>query len=335
MPLPRLAALCLALAAALAGPGKARAACAGADLFTALPAEERAAIAAGIADDPYAAGNHWLARRGATEIALIGTFHLHDPGMEAIAARLAPVVAGAEVLFVEATAAEMAKMQQAIAREPGRLFLTSGPTLPETLPEAEWARLSAEFAARGVPPFLGAKFRPWYVSVLLAMPPCLTATGVAPGEGLDAMLSAAAAGAGVPVHALEPWDTALTVFDEVSFERQIGMLRASLPLAGQAEDALATLAAAWRREEHRLIRAYSRHVAVSAPGADAEAMAADFARMEEALLTRRNRAWIARLLPEAEGRRVAVAVGAAHLSGPDGLLRLLADAGFTLDRQPF
>jgi uncharacterized protein YbaP (TraB family) len=330
-----LAIAAVALAALLAPLAPARAACAGQDLLAALPGTERAALEAAVGPSPFAEGNHWLARRGTTEIALIGTYHLHDPAMDGIAPRLAPVVTGAEVLYVEATDAEVERLKSEVARDPSRLFLAEGPTLPEALPAADWQQLSAEFSARGIPPFMGAKFRPWYVAVLLALPPCLTEGGAEPREGLDRLLIDAAAAAGVPVRPLEPWDTALTLFDGLPFDRQIDMLRASLPMAGQAEDALATLAAAWRREEHRLIWEYSRHVAAQAPGADPAALAEDFATMEEALLARRNRAWIEVLLPATEGRRIAVAVGAAHLSGEAGLLQLLSDRGFSLERQPF
>lgn len=331
----RLAPLALGLVALIAPLGPAHAACAGQDLMAGLPAAERAALDAAVGRSPYAEGNHWIARRGQTEIALIGTYHLYDPAMEAIAARLAPAIAGAEVLYVEATDAEVQKLQSEVARDPSRLFLTAGPTLPEALPAADWDRLSAEFTARGIPPFMGAKFRPWYVAVLLALPPCLTEGGATPRQGLDRLLIDAATVSGVPVRPLEPWDTALTLFDGLPFDRQIDMLQASLPMAGQAEDALATLAAAWLREEHRLVWEYARHVAAQAPGADLAALAADFAVMEEALLARRNRAWMDVLLPAAEGRRIAVAVGAAHLSGEAGLLPLLSGAGFTLERRPF
>jgi len=335
MPMRFVLSLALLLVCLGGTAAPARAACAGQDLIPALPEADRTALGAAVGPSAYAAGNHWVARRGTTEIALIGTYHLYDPRMEAVAERLTPVIAGAEILFVEATDTEVEELQQTVARDPSRLFLTDGPTLPEALPEEDWQRLSAEFRARDIPPFLGAKFRPWYVAVLLAIPACLTEGGQPPRQGLDRLLMDRAAAAGVPMQALEPWDTALGIFDGLPFDRQIDMLRASLPLAGQSEDALATMEEAWFREEHRLIWEYSRFVALSQSDAEAGRLEADFAVMEEALLSSRNRAWIERLLPAAEGRRVAVAVGAAHLSGPAGLLPLLEERGFDLARRPF
>jgi uncharacterized protein len=55
--------------------------------------------------------------------------------------------------------------------------------------------------------------------------------------------------------------------------------------------------------------------------------------MEKALLTGRNRAWMKVILPAAAGHQIVVAAGAAHLSGPDGVLTLLAADGWRMTRQ--
>ena len=58
------------------------------------------------------------------------------------------------------------------------------------------------------------------------------------------------------------------------------------------------------------------------------------AAFEGDLLVGRNRAWMPRILDH-PGDTVVVAVGAAHLSGEDGVLQLLEHAGYRLDRGPF
>jgi len=53
---------------------------------------------------------------------------------------------------------------------------------------------------------------------------------------------------------------------------------------------------------------------------------------DEALITRRNHAWMAVLVPELAQGNALVAVGAAHLLGEEGLLALLRTEGFTVER---
>ena len=314
-----------------------RPACAGTDLLADLPGPEAEALAAALEGQPYPSGNHWIARKGAAEITLIGTLHMFDARMPAIAEHLAPAVEAADLLLVEATEAEMRRMQAELGRRPDLLFLQKGPSLLDQLAPAEWAQLSAELAERGVPGMMAAKMQPWYVAMMLGMPACAMPQ---PGEqlqGLDKMLMDSAAQAGTPTKALEAYDTVFDIFARFTMDQQLDMIRASLPLADAAEDIFATLTAAYFTEEHRRFWEFSR--LMPAPGVDPAQAEAAFDLLERALLTERNRAWMPVIAAEAgDGtapRKLVLAAGAAHLSGPDGLLALLAAEGWSLERQPF
>ncbi|MDP3341166.1 TraB/GumN family protein [Frigidibacter sp.] len=317
----------------------ARPTCAGTDLLVDLPAPEAEALAAAMEGQSYPEGNHWLARKGVAEITVIGTLHMFDPRMTAIMDNLAPAVEAADVLLVEATEAEMAKMQAEIGRRPDLLFLTEGPSLLERLTPAEWAQLSGELTERGIPGMMAAKMQPWYVAMMLGMPACAMPQAGEAMQGLDKMLMDSAAEAGTPTRALEAYDTVFDIFSRFTIDQQLDMIRASLPLADAAEDVFATLTAAYFAEEHRRIWEFSRLMTLSAPGADPVQAEADFDLLERALLTERNRAWMEVIEAEAgDGtapRKLVVAAGAAHLSGPDGVLTLLAADGWELERQPF
>lgn len=313
--------------------------CAGTNLLANLSAPRASALAAAMEGQPFPSGNHWLARKGATELTVIGTLHMFDPRMTAAMENLAPAVRDADLLLVEATAEEMSKMQAEIGRRPGLLFLQDGPSLLERLTPEEWAQLSAELAERGVPGMMAAKMQPWYVAMMLGMPACAVPQPGQVVSGLDKMLMDAAEDAGVPTRALESFDTIFHIFAEFSIDQQLDMIRASLPMADQAEDMFATLTAAYFAEEHRQIWEFSRLMTVTAPGADPVRAEEDFALLERALLTERNRAWMEVIEAEAgdgtDPRKIVVAAGAAHLSGPDGVLTLLAADGWELERRPF
>jgi uncharacterized protein YbaP (TraB family) len=51
---------------------------------------------------------------------------------------------------------------------------------------------------------------------------------------------------------------------------------------------------------------------------------------EAELLTNRNQKWIPKIKTFSKDKAVFYAVGAAHLGGPNGILRLLMKEGYTL-----
>jgi len=324
----------LALACVLPGAAGAQTTtCHGRDLIADLSAPDRSAMDAAVAAVPYPGGNHWRATRGTQNIDVIGTFHLYDPRMDAPMARLAPLIAGADRVYLEATDVEIAELKQAVATRP-ELLVLQGKTLPERLPEADWQKLSAALQARGVPAFMGAKFQPWYVAMLLGMPPCAMSAMQDGATGMDHLISETAKADGVPLSALEPYDTAIQAIGHLSEIDQTAMIRDALLTEHQSEDLLATMTAAYFRQDHRAIWEFARQLAFKAPGADRVKVDADLARMEDLLVTRRNQAWVA-LLDKAKGDHLIVAVGAGHLAGQKGLLQLLQQAGFTLERAEF
>ena len=323
--------LFLTLATLLAGPLAARAACAGRDLIAALPEGERAALGATAAALPYASGNLWRATRDGRTVTLLGTLHLDDPRLDAVMDRAAPLIADADTLMVEGGPAEEEALRRHLALHPDAF---TGPDLQAEFAPDDWTRLADALRARGVPAAMGAHLQPWYLAALLAMPPCLVVASAA-GGGLDQRVIGAAAAKELPVTALEPWDVALHVFDAFSREEQVEMLRQSLTFDAQAEDLLATLVEAYFREESRTLWEFQRGLALTVPGTDPAAVARDFATMERSLMSERNRAWIPAIEAASARGPVLAAFGALHLSGEAGVLNLLAQNGWTLERLAF
>lgn len=327
------AAPAVAETAAVSAAGKAAATCTGTDLLAKLSPAEKAKL---IGDAPYATGNFWRATKGDSTVTLVGTYHLDDPRFGPIVAGLAPILAQSKLLLVEAGPTEQAKLKQAIARDPGHMFITSGPTLPERLPEAEWQALSKAMAARGIPSIFAAKFQPWYVAMLLSVPPCamkhLRDANAGKGGGLDARLMRQAEADGIPIRALEPWDTSLKVFDALAATDQAGMIRAALAMDDPSGDMFVTMVHAYFAGEHQLIWNFSQQQALDHAGADIKLLRRQMTMMQALLLTDRNRAWIPMIESAAKGRHIVAAFGAAHLGGSDGVLNLLQKDGWKITR---
>ncbi|MFC0203160.1 TraB/GumN family protein [Novosphingobium soli] len=137
-----------------------------------------------------------------------------------------------------------------------------------------------------------------------------------PRNGVDRAVIAAAQGR--PVLELEGAAAQLSLFDALP-EREQGDLLAAV--ATEATQPSRDLAAAWRRGDMTAIEAETRAGLLADP------------ELREVLFTGRNRRWAARVAQAIHGGRAPfVAVGAAHMAGPDGLPAMLAQQGFTVTR---
>jgi len=314
--------------------GPAGATCQGQDLIATMSLSERSALDAAVAQHPFGDGNLWRATKPGSTIHVVGTLHLFDPRMDQMMVQIGPLIEGSDLILVEADRAEMDALQRATNTRPDLLFRLDGPTLPETLNKSEWSAVSREMTLRGIPPFLASKFQPWYVAMMLGIPACAMPDMALGPSGLDEMIMQHAEATGVPIQALEPYDTVFRAFSGMTYAEQINLIRAGLIAAQGTDDMFATVADAYFRGEHRQIWEFSRSQAENVPGADPARMRADFALLEDALLKDRNLAWMEPMLQKSEGQVVLVAVGAAHLSGDLGVLNLLAKSGYELTRLP-
>lgn len=318
------------------GAGAALAACAGADIRERMSAAQSAELAASVAATPFAFGNHWRATRGDDVVHLIGTLHLDDPRFQEPLERLTPMIQSAAILLLEANDRETAALQDRLARDPS-LILLQDQSLIDLMPTAQWEKLSDAARSRGIPPFMAAKMQPWYLSMMLAIPPCMMADVQNGASGLDAQLNAIANDAGVPSQSLESSDTLFRIFGEEPIENQIEMMGVSLADPAAAEDGMTTTLATYF-EEH-VAEAWHINRIMAPELSDMTIVQANevFADLDTELLANRNRAWIPvilKALDETDGTVVA-AFGAAHLMGENGVANLLAHEGFTLERQTF
>ncbi|MBC7736319.1 MAG: TraB/GumN family protein [Candidatus Saccharibacteria bacterium] len=319
----------LAMTFAILLPVMAQADCVGRNLIAALPLAKRAALQATADAVPFARGNLWHATKGPMHVTVIGTYHMDDPRHAAILPAITPNLTAAKTLLVEAGPQEEAAMQADLAANPARL-INPDATLPESLTPADWTRLSAALTERGIPPLFAAKLQPWYVATLLAVPTCQFGA-MATAKGLDHRLIALATARGLPIMALEPFDTVFALLDAVPAPDQTDMLIETLSTTGPLEQDLATtLADSYFAGDHRLFWEFSRQQALDLPGADPARIARQFALVEDLLMTRRNRAWLPVIEARVAEGPLVVAFGALHLSGETGVLNLLAQTGWEI-----
>lgn len=306
--------------------------CVGENLLDALTPAKRAELAATVSNHPYPSGNLWRAQKGDSIIHVMGTIHLSDPRLEDYLNPIWPVVEAADLVLVEANLESLENLKSALLADQSLLFIGDGPTLPERLTEAEWQQLSTEMAARGMPSFMVSKMQPWYVAITLSMPPCIMPM-VAAQNGVDQRIMTRAKHHGITTTALEPFDTLFSLFNGADADIGLEMLRAALAVSEDADAMIATMLEAYLTGENRAIWELSRIQAKESTPQNPEAGQATFNAMEAKLLDNRNINWMPVILNAAEDTdNILIAVGAAHLSGKDGLLNLLEKSGYTLQR---
>ncbi|WP_347266855.1 TraB/GumN family protein [Paracoccus sp. (in: a-proteobacteria)] len=332
---PVLAALFALVSLAL--PAAAAQDCLGRNLFQSMAPARLAELRAATDRVPYHHGLFWRAEKDGQAITLIGTYHFADPRHEATLRRFRPALAEAGALLVEAGPEEEARLAAAMSADPGLIVNPKGPTLPERLSEREWAALSRALAQRGLPAVIASRLRPWYVAVMLGVSPCMMRLVEERGDagGLDHLLTEAAAELDLPVRALEPWDTVLTLFAGMTPAEEEDMIRAALPAAEHADDYAVTLSDAYFAGESWMIWEFGRFDAYDRSGMTRAAIDAQMHLAQDRLMDRRNRGWIAPLEAAAaeaarQGKGVVAAFGALHLPGKQGVLRLLEERGWRI-----
>jgi uncharacterized protein YbaP (TraB family) len=159
--------------------------------------------------------------------------------------------------------------------------------------------------------------KPWLAALTLAVAPLMKA-GLDPAAGVDKQLQAQMTRAGKPVHGLETAEQQIRFLADLPEPLQIAFLRDTLRDVEKDKAELLSLIDAWKRG----------NVAAIAKLENDELKTKEPALYQK-LLVQRNQDWAARIkdMLRQPGTTVFVAVGAAHLAGPDSVQAQLAKIG--------
>jgi hypothetical protein len=138
------------------------------------------------------------------------------------------------------------------------------------------------------------------------------------------MLQARAIREGKANHGLETMEEQIGVFNSMSLEDQVVMLRDAVKDTHITQAALDELTRAYLQRELNALARLSEQYKGSNPRAHDELM--------RRLLTERNHNMAKRMPERLKEGNAFIAVGALHLPGEDGLLQLLSKAGYRVTR---
>lgn len=245
---------------------------------------------------------------------MLGTIHALPDGTAWRTPAITAAVGKADRLVVEvASLGEGAASSAAVFRE---LAVTPGlPPLAGRVPPEHRAALASLAQEAGLPLAQQQRTESWAAALMLAR---LNASGD-PANGVDRALIADFAQR--PIRELEGARGQLGLFDQLPEPDQRRLLVAVITASTQGPQEAEALRAAWLAGDAAALEAASRRGMMADPV------------LRTALLTGRNRRWLALIEAElAAPGRPLIAVGAAHLVGPEGLAAMLAARGWRLTR---
>lgn len=194
--------------------------------------------------------------------------------------------------------------------------LPGGRSLADVLTDDLHARTAARARELGIDPALLERFQPWMVALTL-MDLGQARAGYRGDLGLEQHLLRRARADGKPVSGLETLEAQIGVFERLSDAQQQALLDQTLRELDGVGESMDALASAWREGE------------LDALGDELLDEFRDFPELYDALVTRRNAAWVSRLEELLRGgRRYLVVAGALHLVGPDNVVELLEARGW-------
>lgn len=263
----------------------------------------------------------WKMSDDDTTIHIFGTVHLLRPELEWRTDAFDQALSSADKIVFEVDMKSEAA-QRAIATDfLARGMFQDGRTLKEVLNEDDEAVVSAAFDSLGVPIDAMNTFEPWMASVNLGVMK-LMSDGFDPNSGVENVIETEAAEAGKSFAYLESISQQADAFDLLAEEDQITMLYESALMLDESPRMLDVLVDEW---------ADGDVAGIAAIMADPEGYGFTDAAYE-ALLVTRNQDWVPKI--EAmldEPGSIFIAAGAGHFAGPDSVITMLRDKGYTIE----
>ena len=275
---------------------------------------------------PYAKGRYFQVTKGGKSSYFIGTLHFDDPQTRRIPKFFRDKITTADGLLVEIEMQEAAEVLIHFLSNPEMILSKDPKQLERLFSKEEYNTIVKTLVKRKIPRQHINKLEPWFIANILQDIPCTTGRG----RILDREIIAFAEKRGVPVRGLETKEDLIPLLSNPSRKDAVKNIKIALANLEYGPDLATTVKNLYMRGEIAKIVEFG--YAFARRDMDNAEVARIAAKFEQEILVGRNKAWMRNLLPElAKGNRV-VAVGAGHLYGQSGLLRLLERRGYSVQR---
>ena len=264
----------------------------------------------------------WKVSDADNSLYLLGSFHM-------LKATDYPVAASVDAAFNDASQVVFELSPQevndpALGSKLAALgVLAGGKTLQQSVSAKTWLKLQAFSAKNKVDLANFQNLKPWFVGLMLAVMG-MQNNGFDPALGLDLQLMQRAVKEGKATQGLETGDMQLALFNNLPPKEQDQFLEEALDSGGRLKTEMQALHTAWRNADEKKLY---QDVGLK--------MRRDYPELYESINRGRNKAWLPKLealLKANQKDNVLVVVGALHLLGDDGVVKMLAAKGYKVER---
>jgi len=261
-----------------------------------------------------------ILRAGVAPSHVFGTMHSSHPSVLKLSPAVTKALKASRALLVEVVQNEA--LDSTLARE---MVLNDGRTLPDVIGSELMAQVTEAAKDYGLPPENLKILRPWAIMFMFSVPKSEMERELSGQRELDEALQNYATKQGKLVLGLEQAEELTRFLSGLPDADQAAMLRMTLLHHADIEQVFNDIREAYLKGNLDRLHAMSQELA-----AGEDTRLNDL--FERELIDARNARMAERMMPEIRQGGAFVAVGALHLSGERGILRLLEDAGFRVRR---
>ncbi|MBL4852803.1 MAG: TraB/GumN family protein [Robiginitomaculum sp.] len=264
----------------------------------------------------------WLVSDEDTKVYLFGTVHILKPETQWQTDAFNAAFAASDAVYLEADLSDEVQASMA-ALLPPLAFYSDGRTLMGVLDEADEKEVREAAEILGLPPETLNMMKPWFAGIALSQIH-MVKTGYQADSGVEKVIADKAKASKKPMRYFETAEQQLHFLAGLPEDSQIEFLVAGAEAIEDQPEMLDELVADWVQGDVKGIADLIADEDVMGDGT-----------VYDVLLVKRNRTWTKTIdqLLEDEAGTFMIAVGAAHLAGPDSIIVMLQDAGETVTRQ--
>jgi len=250
---------------------------------------------------------------------LLGSFHAMKQEAYPLDSVFDEAFSEADLLVFEANRDSMQAKAQSLVRQ--LALYSPGQTLESELTDSTYGMLQKQADTLGLNLKRMQRMEPWMVSITIPARRMKQA-GYDPNQGIDQHFFDKAKDAGKSVAAFETTEEQMRFFDNLSAKKQEAFLRHSLEEANRTVENIDEMVRYWKNGN-----------AAGLENMMINQMRADVPELYKTLIVERNKRWMSRLTEMLkEESHPMVVVGAGHLVGEDGLVKMLEAEGYQLEQ---